>query len=197
MTSHGKKDPTDEEPDFTPWQKPMAAETTIYRSPIRMKMHRHHVSRTTLVWFLLLLIERSAWAFESRRRLLFRKPGWGMPSLPQSTRKIMTSLRGAAPKHPQEAEFQDKDDDDASITAPRRRSLIKSSAAALLSALLGTTTAPDKANAGSLAILEESEKRRIEVFERNAPSVVFIDTFAEKQDTFSPNIMEVPLGTGR
>jgi S1-C subfamily serine protease len=44
--------------------------------------------------------------------------------------------------------------------------------------------------------LEESENRRIEVFERNAPSVVFIDTFSEKQDVFSPNVMEVPLGTG-
>ena len=27
-------------------------------------------------------------------------------------------------------------------------------------------------------------------------TVVFIDTFTEKQDVFSPNIMEVPLGSG-
>jgi S1-C subfamily serine protease len=47
-----------------------------------------------------------------------------------------------------------------------------------------------------LAVLEESETRRISVFEQNAPSVVFIDTFAERQDVFSPNIMEVPLSTG-
>jgi S1-C subfamily serine protease len=68
-----------------------------------------------------------------------------------------------------------------------------SSAAALLSAFVGK---PSEAKAGSLAVLEESETRRISVFEQNAPSVVFIDTFAERQDVFSPNIMEVPLGTG-
>lgn len=45
-------------------------------------------------------------------------------------------------------------------------------------------------------ILEDSEARRIDLFERSAPSVVFIDTFVEKQDAFSPNVMEVPLGSG-
>jgi S1-C subfamily serine protease len=53
-----------------------------------------------------------------------------------------------------------------------------------------------KVDTGSLVVLEDSDNRRIDIFERNAPSVVFIDTFAEKQDVFSPNVMEVPLGTG-
>jgi S1-C subfamily serine protease len=82
------------------------------------------------------------------------------------------------------------------VIFPNRRNLITSSAVALFSALLATSTGANKADAGSLAVLEESENRRIEIFERNAPSVVFIDTFAEKQDVFSPNVMEVPLGTG-
>jgi len=65
-----------------------------------------------------------------------------------------------------------------------------------LSTLASSLSDPRPAGASSLAVLEESENRRIEVFERNAPSVVFIDTFSVKQDAFSPNIMEVPLGTG-
>ena len=72
-----------------------------------------------------------------------------------------------------------------------RRNLITGSAAALASTLLGP-----RASSASTVILEDSEDRRIQIFERNAPSVVFIDTFAEKQDVFSPNIMEVPLGSG-
>ena len=36
----------------------------------------------------------------------------------------------------------------------------------------------------------------MEVFERTAPSVVFIDTFTEQRDQFSTNVMEVPLGSG-
>jgi S1-C subfamily serine protease len=82
------------------------------------------------------------------------------------------------------------------VLLPKRRILMQRSAAAFFSALLATTTGTSRANAGSLAVLEDSENRRIDIFERNAPSVVFIDTFAEKQDVFSPNVMEVPLGTG-
>ncbi len=76
---------------------------------------------------------------------------------------------------------------------PKRRTLLLGSVAAILSSI---ATTPSSARASNLAVLEESENRRIEVFERNAPSVVFIDTFAEKQDVFSPNVMEVPIGTG-
>ena len=60
----------------------------------------------------------------------------------------------------------------------------------LASMALGLNLEPAKAN------LDPSETRRIEVFERVAPSVVFIDTFTERRDVFSTNVMEVPLGTG-
>lgn len=42
----------------------------------------------------------------------------------------------------------------------------------------------------------DPELRRIAVFERAAPSVVFIDTFVDQRDAFSNNVMEVPLGAG-
>lgn len=44
--------------------------------------------------------------------------------------------------------------------------------------------------------LTEAELRRIAVFEKAAPSVVYIDTFVEQRDAFSTNVMEVPIGTG-
>jgi hypothetical protein len=75
---------------------------------------------------------------------------------------------------------------------PERRSLILGSMAALSAALMG---APRPSQAATV-ILEDSETRRMDVFERNAPCVVFIDTFTEKQDVFSPNVMEVPIGSG-
>ena len=76
-----------------------------------------------------------------------------------------------------------------------RRQMVLNSAAVLTSALFAATTgSPSPANAGTL--LDDSEKRRIDIFETNAPSVVFIDTFTEKQDVFTPNTLEVPLGSG-
>jgi len=84
-------------------------------------------------------------------------------------------------------------------TGTKRRRILLSSAAAVLTTIVSSSSTdgkPRSAEASSLAVLEESENRRIEVFERNAPSVVFIDTFSVKQDAFSPNVMEVPLGTG-
>ena len=83
--------------------------------------------------------------------------------------------------------------------ATKRRRILLSPAAALLSNLLSSLPGgrPPSAHAASnLAGLDDSEIRRIKIFEKNAPSVVFIDTFAEKQDVFSTNVMEVPLGTG-
>jgi len=44
--------------------------------------------------------------------------------------------------------------------------------------------------------LEGSEMKRIEIFEKTSPSVVFIDTFTERRDQFSTNVMDVPLGSG-
>jgi S1-C subfamily serine protease len=40
------------------------------------------------------------------------------------------------------------------------------------------------------------EARRIDIFEKAAPSVVFIDTYVEARDPYSTNVMEVPIGTG-
>lgn len=80
---------------------------------------------------------------------------------------------------------------DSEFEATRRR-ILGTVATFIGSSVCGGPTA---ASATTL-ILEDSEARRIDVFERSAPSVVFIDTFVEKQDAFSPNIMEVPLGSG-
>lgn len=44
--------------------------------------------------------------------------------------------------------------------------------------------------------MEDSESKRIEIFEKASPSVVFIDTFTERRDAFTTNVMEVPLGSG-
>lgn len=44
--------------------------------------------------------------------------------------------------------------------------------------------------------LESEEARRIAIFEKTSPSVVFIDTFTERRDSLTTNIMEVPLGSG-
>lgn len=75
-----------------------------------------------------------------------------------------------------------------------RRKVLLSSAAAFASAYaMGKAEA---AEASTTLILEESEKRRIDTFEKCAPSVVFIDTFTQKQDQFSPNSIDVPIGTG-
>lgn len=43
---------------------------------------------------------------------------------------------------------------------------------------------------------DSAEESRIAIFEKVAPSVVFIDTFSEKRDVFSTNVMEVPIGSG-
>lgn len=44
--------------------------------------------------------------------------------------------------------------------------------------------------------MTQVERRRIDIFEKAAPSVVFIDTYVESRDAFSTNVMEVPIGTG-
>mmetsp|Transcript_4997 Transcript_4997/g.9923 ORF Transcript_4997/g.9923 Transcript_4997/m.9923 type:complete len:534 (+) Transcript_4997:105-1706(+) len=43
---------------------------------------------------------------------------------------------------------------------------------------------------------DSEEENRISIFQRVAPSVVYIDTFSEKRDVFSANVMEVPIGSG-
>jgi hypothetical protein len=44
------------------------------------------------------------------------------------------------------------------------------------------------ANSATLCTCESTEQRRIRVFERSAPSVVYIDTYAVQRDAFSPNM---------
>jgi S1-C subfamily serine protease len=47
-----------------------------------------------------------------------------------------------------------------------------------------------------VSAMDQAESKRIAIFERTSPSVVFLDTYTERRDTFSPNVMEVPLGSG-
>lgn len=81
-----------------------------------------------------------------------------------------------------------------------RRNLIFGSAAVFSSALLALSVEPNYSQAANAAAstsgLDDAETRRIDIFEKTAPSVVFIDTFTEKQDQFSTNVQDVPLGTG-
>ena len=53
-----------------------------------------------------------------------------------------------------------------------------------------------KTAASRLLCADLEEENRIAIFERVAPSVVYIDTFVEKRDVFSTNVMEVPIGSG-
>jgi S1-C subfamily serine protease len=49
----------------------------------------------------------------------------------------------------------------------------------------------------SLAVCADSEEEaRIAIFDKVAPSVVYIDTFKQKQDVFSTDITEIPIGSG-
>lgn len=57
-------------------------------------------------------------------------------------------------------------------------------------------TALTTQQSSSRALLCAEEENRIAIFERVAPSVVYIDTFSEKRDVFSTNVMEVPIGSG-
>jgi len=92
-------------------------------------------------------------------------------------------------------------------TKNRRDALKTITSSALLSLL--STIQPKPSNAESTqepltiaSTIEEDdyltqiEKRRISIFETIAPSVVYIDTFAEQRDAFTMNVMEVPLGAG-
>eukprot|EP00980_Cylindrotheca_fusiformis_P021171 scaffold8136_cov127-Cylindrotheca_fusiformis.AAC.11 len=128
-----------------------------------------------------------SYAFERNTRRGFGLPRWWgrTPALP--------SVAAATTTTPQEAESSDDHINNNNFS--RRRKLIVSSAAALTSAILGGGGKPS-AEASTTLILEENEQRRIDTFEKCAPSVVFIDTFAEKKDAFSPNSMEVPIGSG-
>ena len=91
------------------------------------------------------------------------------------------------------AQKDDQVDDDA-----RRNLVVQTGLGTLASAMgLNLGVGVEEAIAGmGGGILDPQEKSRIEIFEKVAPSVVFIDTFTERKDVFTTNIMEVPLGTG-
>jgi len=55
---------------------------------------------------------------------------------------------------------------------------------------------PMVTSANDSQICEDPEAKIVGVFEKAAPSVVYIDTFTEQRDVFSPNVQEVPLGAG-
>jgi len=52
------------------------------------------------------------------------------------------------------------------------------------------------ATAVSLRELREQEKATIALFEASTPSVAYINTFLERRDIFSMNVLETPQGTG-
>ena len=58
------------------------------------------------------------------------------------------------------------------------------------------TSSSRLANTSIICSADSAEIARIGIFERVAPSVVYIDTFSEKRDVFSTNVMEVPSGSG-
>lgn len=67
-------------------------------------------------------------------------------------------------------------------------------AATLLAATASLSSLP--VGAFDLNAMRASEDQVIRLFERNTPSVVYINTFAERIDIFSMNVMEVPIGSG-
>jgi hypothetical protein len=50
--------------------------------------------------------------------------------------------------------------------------------------------------ARSVGAYNDEEAKRIAIFEKTSPSVVFIDTFAERRDVFSTNILEGKVSPG-
>jgi hypothetical protein len=52
------------------------------------------------------------------------------------------------------------------------------------------------APSGVAICVDSAEEGRIAIFERVAPSVVYIDSFSERRHAFSANVLEVPSGSG-
>lgn len=121
-------------------------------------------------------------------------PAWTV--LPSASRSAATNRAGSFALNQQERASDENDE--RSLDNNNRRKLITHSSIGLatLAAGLGLDLGRIE-NANALGGgLDSSELRRIEIFEKVAPSVVFIDTFTEKKDVFTTNVMEVPLGTG-
>jgi len=103
-------------------------------------------------------------------------------------------------------------DDELSSSSPdnQRRKLLSIVPIYTLPFLLGETNTASAAVPTSTAVqqtnvalsppkslcADSEEEARISIFEQVAPSVVYIDTFKQKQDVFSTDIMEIPIGSG-
>ena len=44
--------------------------------------------------------------------------------------------------------------------------------------------------------IQSAEKQIIQLFKQNTPAVVYINTFVQRLDAFSMNVMDLPAGTG-
>lgn len=75
----------------------------------------------------------------------------------------------------------------------RRRFLSK---VAIALAAVSSPWKVHKERDAAFAYFDPEEAQRIAIFEKTSPAVVFIDTFTERQDVFSTDVMEVPLGSG-
>lgn len=88
-----------------------------------------------------------------------------------------------------------------SVDLPFRRLLrdilFKSAIFTVLSSLsLAGLLVPNQASYAAVDYLQAAESQISQIFTENTPSVVYINTFVEKIDVFSMNVMEVPAGTG-
>jgi S1-C subfamily serine protease len=152
----------------------------------------------------------SCWSLLSTRALCSRQQRWGNPPC-QTTRIVSKLLRRIdSPSYsPVKAVSNDETDTDAFLDEPHgntedkhpafgnllsRRTMLGVAAMSALSVTAAFTSSPLQATAAQQ--YENEEARRIAIFERTSPSVVFIDTFTERRDSLTTNIMEVPLGSG-
>lgn len=85
---------------------------------------------------------------------------------------------------------------DAENTGAEGDALAVDSARRRLFAASGGVLAASVFSIQPVSALDQEESKRIAIFERTSPSVVFLDTYIERRDTFSSNVMEVPLGSG-
>ena len=76
------------------------------------------------------------------------------------------------------------------LTGMTRRGLLVGSSFLTVSAFL------ERSNNHAALAMDDAESKRIDIFEKASKSVVFIDTFTERRDAFTTNVLEVPLGSG-
>lgn len=76
------------------------------------------------------------------------------------------------------------------------KSWLKKIIPAVASLVIASGTFVSASSSLDLSAVKSSEEQIIKLFEKNTPSVVFINTFTEQVDAFSLNVMEIPYGTG-